>query len=272
MDEEVIEYMDRLRFLVETYIDLQKDRIRMENRLRSLPPEVAGESFFRSLAADLRSLEERVGRKIEPELEGEPMWTEYLSRISGVGPIMAGYLIAWLCRPRLVKFWKKKPGAHLHLPTYAKVVEEAKDYVLAELPPVLEVASNPSKVHAYCGLRPGSRFLRNQEDRKTYNPKVKTLMWKLLRQILMAGARGPCKYAQLYEEAKAEYAKRCSEPEKGSKKLKVHYTAKNITMRVFMTNLWIVYRRMRNLPITAPYVSKLGEKHKIYTPEELLDR
>jgi hypothetical protein len=30
--------------------------------------------------------------------------------------------------------------------------------------------------------------------------------------------------------------------------------------------------KREDLPITAPYVSKLGEKHKIYTPEELLDR
>jgi hypothetical protein len=261
--------MDKLRFLVETYMDYQKDRIRLENRLRSLPAEVAGETFFQALSRDVRALENSVAEEIKRELENEPLWTNYLSRINGVGPLMAGYLIAWLCRPRIMKVWKVK-RQNPTLPPYTKILEETKQYVVAELPPVMDVASNPSKLHAYCGQKPGSRPVRGQA--LGYNPKLKTLMWKILRQILMTSAKKPSKYAQLYEKVKAEYAKRCPKPEKGSLKLKIHLTAKNITMRIFMTNLWITYRRMKGLPITTPYPAKLGEKHKIYTPEELLDR
>jgi hypothetical protein len=101
-------------------------------------------------------------------------------------------------------------------------------------------------------------------------------MWKLLVQFLKAGAGKkrkvvPPKYAKLFQQVKHEYAQRCPKPEKGSWKLKVHLTAKNITMRIFLTNLWLVYRRMHNLPITTPYQAQLEGKHKIYTPEELLD-
>jgi hypothetical protein len=261
--------MDKLRFLVETYLDYQKDRIRLENRLRSLPAEVAGETFFKALSMDVRALLKMVKEEIKRELENEPLWTDYLSRINGVGPLMAGYLIAWLCRPRIMKVWKVK-RQNPTLPPYAKILEETKQYIVAELPPVMDVASNPSKLHAYCGLKPGSRPVRGQA--LAYNPKLKTLCWKILRQILMTSAKKPSKYAQLYENAKTEYAKRCKKPEKGSLKLKIHFTAKNITMRIFMTNLWITYRRLKDLPITTPYPAKLGEKHKIYTPEELLDR
>jgi hypothetical protein len=261
--------LDKLRFLVETYVDIGKDRVRMENRLRSLPPEEAGEAFFGALSKDLRALERMVAEEVAREVEGDPLWTHYLSRINGVGPMMAGYLIAWLCRPRTVRFWKKGRGKVV-LPPYAKVIEETREYILAELPPVFEVAGNPSKVHRYCGLAPGSRRARGSPVK--HNPKVKALCWKVMKQILMAGARSPSRYAELYRQNRGEYATRCPRPDRGSLKLKVHLTAVKMTMRIFMTNFWLTYRRMRGLPVTEPYPSKLGEGHRIYTPEELLDR
>jgi len=259
--------VDRLRLLVSTFEDLQKDRIRLEGRIRSLGTQMK-ETYFEELARDVRSLEKSVAKEIAVELEGDPIYSMYLSRIRGVGPVLAGYLIAYLCRPRVVKVWRKSRSV-VELPKYAKALEEKKDYVLVELPPVCEVAGNPSKLHKYAGLAPGSKLSRG--EKVGYNPKVKTLMWKLLMQFLKTGAKTRCKYAELFNQVKAEYAQRCPKPEKGSWKLKVHLTAKNIVMRIFLTNLWITYRRLNGLPLTPPYPALLGQKHKIYTPEELLD-
>jgi len=258
--------MDRLRVLVSTFEDLQKDRIRLENRVRSLGTQMK-ETFFEELARDVRSLEDSVAKEIAVELEGDPIYTTYLKRIKGVGPVLAGHLIAYLCRPRVVKVWRKSQNPEL--PKYAKVLEEKKDYVLVELPPVCEIASNPSKLHKYAGVAPGCR--RSRGEKTDYNPKVKTLMWKILTQFLKTGARTKCKYAELFEQVKQEYAQRCPKPEKGSWKMKVHLTAKNIVMRIFLTNLWLTYRRMHGLPVTEPYAAKLEGQHKIYKPEELLD-
>jgi len=258
--------MDRLRVLVSTFEDLQKDRIRLEGRIRSLGTQMK-ETYFEELARDVRSLEESVAKEIAVELEGDPIYTAYLKRIKGVGPVLAGYLIAYLCRPRVAKIWRKSRS--VELPKYAKVLEEKKDYVVVELPPVCEVAGNPSKLHKYAGLAPGSKLSRG--ERVGYNPKVKTLMWKILMQFLKAGAKTRCKYAELFNQVKQEYAQRCPKPEKGSWKLKVHLTSKNIVMRIFLTNLWITYRQINGLPLTSPYPAKLGEQHKIYKPEELLD-
>jgi hypothetical protein len=139
------------------------------------------------------------------------------------------------------------------------------------LPPVFEVAGNPSKVHKYCGLAPGSRRVRGK--RLGYNPLLKTLCWKLMRQMLMMRARGfPCRYADQYEVVKAEYASRCPKPERGSWKLKVHYTAMRIVMRMFMTNFWLAYRSLHSLPVTVPYAARLGGEHKILKPEDFFDK
>jgi len=261
------EVMDKLRFLVETYLDYQKDRIRLENRLRSLPSELAEETFFKALAKDAHALEKQVAQEISRELENEPLWVSYLSRINGIGPTLAAYLIAWLCRNRTVKIWKRKKS--ITLPPYAKVIEDTKTYTIIEMPPVFDVAANPSKIHKYCGLSPGSK--KTKGEKITYNPKLKTLCWKIMRQLLMLDARGvPIKYAELFRKEKAEYDKRCPQPEKGSRKLKVHRTTVKIVMRIFMTNLWVTYRRQKGLPVTEPYPSKLG--HEMLTPESLLDK
>lgn len=268
--------MDRLRFLVEVYSDYQKDRIRFENRLRNLPEEIAEETFFKELAEDVRRFEESLKKEMARELETEPIYIEYLKYQKGIGTVLAAYLVAWLCRPRefrilgikkkigerrYVRKWKRSTKEFV-LPTYAEVVEEKLDYnppfITVRMPPVLQVAENPSDLHKYCGVSPGCRRIRGEAT--NYNPKLKTLMWKLFRQLLMAKGE----WAKIARQVKEEYAKRCPDPEKGSKKLKVHLTTKNIVMRRFLTNLWIVWRRMNGLPITEPYPAKLG--HTITPP------
>ncbi|MEM2566933.1 MAG: hypothetical protein QXH20_00455 [Candidatus Bathyarchaeia archaeon] len=268
--------MDKLRFLIETYIDYQKDRIRFNNRLQSLPPELAKETFFKALADDIQSLEKTIQQEIAKELENEPIYTEYLKHQKGVGAMMAGYLIAWLCHPREIKIygitkkiaektytrkWKGKEQT-ITLPPYAEVTEEKLQskppYIKVKMPPVMEVAENPSKLHKYCGVAPQSKRKHGQPT--DYNPKLKTLMWKLFRQLMMANGE----WAKIARQVKTEYAKRCPNPEKGSRKLKIHLTTKNIIARRFLTNLWLIWRKMHGLPTTQPYPAKLG--HTIQPP------
>jgi len=263
--------LDRLRFLVETYLDYQKDRIRCENRLRSLPKQFAEERFFRELADAAADFEKMIAEEMARELKGEPLYEQYLRYQKGIGPVLAAQLIAFLARPRDVVIYgvtkKLSDGSYerrlrsakvvLELPPYAIVKEEqlkAKPkYVRVELPPVMAVASNPSKLHMYCGLSPGSRLKRGERVR--YNPKVKGLMYRVFRQLLMAKGE----WSKIYERERETYEKRCPEPEKGSRKLKVFLTAKNIVMRRFVTNMWLVYRWMNGLPTTRPYAfEKMG--------------
>lgn len=270
--------MEKLRFLVETYVDYQKDRVRFENRLRSLPADFMEETFFQALAKDVKELEKAVAMEIHRTLKEEPLYTEYLQHQKGIGTMMAAYLMAWLDKPREFTMFgiteKLSAGSYkrkwkgtvetLELPPYANVIEEnLKDrlkFIRVRMPPVMEVAQNPSDLHKYCGLSPGSKL--RKKEMAGFNPKLKTLMWKILRQLMMAQGE----WAKIFAQDKKEYAERCPDPEKGSKKLKIHLTAKNITMRKFMTNLWLVFRWQNKLPTTTPFVSKLGPQHTILQP------
>lgn len=129
--------------------------------------------------------------------------------------------------------------------------------------PVMEVAQNPSDLHKYCGLAPGSRKVSGTKI--SYNPKLKTLMFKIFTQFLKA-KRG--EWSRIFAQDKAEYDKRCpaGKPERGTRKLKVHLTSKNIVMRKFMTNLWLVYRWQNGLSTTEPFAAKIGPQHSILQP------
>lgn len=266
--------MEKIKFLVETYLDYQKDRIQLENRLRSLPEQFVEETFFKSLAKDVKELEKSLYNEMVAILENEPLFIHYLSHQKGIGPTMSAYLIAWLAKPREFKIfgvtkkvdettyirkWKNRSET-IQLPPYATITQEnlKAKYISVSLPPVMEVAQNPSDLHKYCGVIPGSKLRRG--EKVAFNPKLKTLMWKILTQLLLAQGA----WSKIFNEDKSEYAKRCPQPEKGSLKMKIHLTAKNIIMRKFMTNLWLVYRWMNNLPTTEPYPSKLG--HTITKP------
>ncbi|HDH44770.1 MAG TPA: hypothetical protein ENG66_05200, partial [Thermococcus sp.] len=227
--------MEYLRFLVSTYYDYQKLRIALENRMRSLPEDLAEKSFFNVLMNEALNFEKRVEEEIKREVKKEELYEKYLKHIKGVGPVMSACLIAWLAKPRTVVMWEK-----------------GKRKKVVTLEPVMKVANKPSQLFKYSGVAPGCRRVAGK--RIEYNPKIKTLMYKLFLQLLKA--RGA--YYQLYLQEKKRYEKRCPEPEKGSKKLKVHLTVKNIVMRRFLLNLWKVYRRLNNLPITQPYPGLKG--------------
>jgi flagellar motor protein MotB len=299
--------MEELRLLVETFIDFQKDRIRLGGRLRGVfeePEQTEKESaekkstkkvekkteteklkqqkfegkiekgFFEQLEADSQDFEDRIEKEIKRALKGDELYTKYLSQIKGIGHMMSAYLIAWLAVEREVKIQgimkklgerkyeqkKKKETKVIELPSYAKLLEEnlKEKYIKVWMPPVMTVADHSSDLAKYCGIAPGSTLVHGQQIH--YNPRLKTLMWKVFTQLLMA--RG--EYANIYDEMKASYEKRCPEPDKGTKKLKVHLTTKNIVMRIFMRNLWLVYRHLNNLPKSEPHPATKG--HKIIQP------
>jgi len=260
--------MDKLRFLVESLVDYQKDRIRLGNRLLSLPEELQKETFFKELEAKEQGLENFISKEIGKEVKKEELYTRYLKRIKGIGPLISGYLLAWLSKSREFKIQgitkkvkdnvykqkKKNETITLEIPEYGKVIEEnLKDkWIMVKYLPVMTVATNPSKLHKYCGIIPDSRLKRGEATH--FNPRLKTLMFKILTQLMKAKGH----YYSIYLRKKREYNERCPEPEKGTKKLKVHLTAKNMTMRIFLTNYWKVFRKINNLPITDPYPSLKG--------------
>ncbi|MEM4430306.1 MAG: transposase [Thermofilaceae archaeon] len=224
MDEET---RKRIRTLVEIYYDVQDVRIRTANRLRQV-------GRVEGVDPDaLKDLEKEIAKRIEEEIEDLPIYKEYLSKIKGIGPVLAAGLIT--------TFDVRK-------------------------------AEHPSSFWKYAGLHvEGGRAVRRRRGEKTdYNPKAKVLAWKVGRALLMARNEF---YTKMYEHHKKREAeklnhpeedpKRCPMYEECAKKLKkaerpacamhIHLRALRKVVKHFLAELFINWRQMEGLPVSPPY-------------------
>jgi len=215
----------RMRTLVEIFYDAEDLRIRTEARLRALGedlkvPNEDVRGIFAVLSW-LRSAEKSARKEIEMEVKNEELWKQYLSKINGIGPILAAGLIGY--------------------------IED------------IERFETVSKLWAYAGLHvvEGKAPRRRRGQKINWNPKLRVLCWKIGESFVkMRGGGG---YRDLYEKHRAEYEAR--EDLKKEAKGRRYAMAKRKTVKIFLSHLWEVWRRLESLPIRRTYVEeKLGHK------------
>jgi hypothetical protein len=251
--------MDKLRLLVETYYDYQKGRIAYSNRLNRLPEEIKKmiekETVFENISKNMENLEKSLVKAMESEVKNEELYTKVLSRIKGIGVVMSADLIAWLCKERDFTIANSHPVFEKikQLP-YAKIekIDDKQSRVI--LPPVLDLAKYPSDLYKYCGLIPGSKKAKGQQIK--YNPKMKTLFWKIVRQILMAKKSY---YCTMYQMEKDHFYEKYKEVKKGSPKMFAHLTAIKKVSRHLALTIYLAYKHLKGQEKHLPYpVDVLG--------------
>nr|WP_276977767.1 transposase [Ferrimicrobium acidiphilum] len=220
-----------LRGLVSGYYEMQENRIAMENRFRVLK-EVADfnpalvkkqEDYFKLL----RKEETKRAKDIEDTIKDIPIYRDYLEGIHGLGPVLSGCLIAYLQDPK--RF------------------------------------DTVSALHRYCGVssiggQPQKKHMGNHVD---YNPKLKTLMFKIGTSFLKAKNE---KYRKIYDEAHAKYEARGkwseSNPTGNKNKLHLMFRSLKSVERIFLQHLWVTWREMEELPVSEPYIFGPGGHDK----------
>jgi len=96
------------------------------------------------------------------------------------------------------------------------------------------------------------RMQRGQKT--TWNPLMRTICWKVAKSFLMV--KSP--YAKFYEKRK-KYEQR---KHKDLTKMHIHNRALRFMIKRFLSDLWLEWRTLANLPISAPYViDKLGHAY-----------
>lgn len=224
-----------LRILVETYYDFQKLRMATASRLNLYGRfEMLDADQYLELSEQVEDLvrsEARLQKLIKKEIKDIPVWNEYLAGIKGIGPVMAGDIIAWI--DDVGKF------------------------------------DTISKLWAFSVGKPGEKREKGKKIR--YNPHLKTLMWKIGKQLLMANNDV---YRKVYENAKKTYEsrediKKAHEGKKGYK-LHIHLMSMRKMEKMFLSHLWVAWREIDGLPTSKPYViEKLG--HTTYVEPPIAD-
>ena len=261
----------KLKRLVDCYYDVQDVRIRSANRLRIFPTEAKAVYPDR-----LKEVESDLKLEIQQLLYEEPIWDDFLSKWRGVGPCIAGSLIAII----MLKFTVREPLNELET-SWSMKTKDGK-LLVPELRGIGKF-DNPSKLHAFFGLdvHEGHAPWRKRGDREsvTWSPKARMLSWKIGEQFVKQGRY----YRQVYLVARQVYEARPDlqqgvwiNPRTGKigKGAKGHryQMAKRKMVKQFLTDLWVAWRKLEGLSTVNPYViDKLKHVH-YQVPPALGDR
>lgn len=227
-----------IRGLTENFYDMQAMRIEVESQLRAFlqgGSQAEGEWLKENVFTNLEDIENKINRYIGHQLKNEPIYTEWLKDVLGIGPILAGGLISWIGN--------------------------------------VERFATISKLWSYSGLAvdPDGRAVRRKAGEKShFNSRLKTHCWKIGEAFVKTKGG----YRKLYDEFRKEYEEKWTSPEicksPGCKNkgrcLDGHKyaAAKRKVVKVFLAHYWMKSRRLKGLPEEHPFIiGRDGHEHLI---------
>lgn len=189
---------------------------------------------------DLEVDENRHFRRLESVLEDFPIYTDYLKDVRGIGPAMAGVLISE------IDIAKARYPSSLHKLAGLDVAEDGRGRS--------RKAEHLVKVK-YVN-RDGEEAERNSI---TFNPFLKTKLLAVLATSFIRLANPM--YAPIYRNYK--HRLECHPEHQQKTKLHRDRMAKRYMIKIFLIDLYRVWREMEGLPVSLPYAeAKLGIVHR----------
>jgi len=166
---------------------------------------------------ELHRMERELAKLLDSWSVAHPIRAHFLDRVRGIGGVLASAIIAYLSP-------------------------------ISRFP-------NISKLWAYCGLKPGARKVRGQKT--GYNVRLKKLCFLIATSFEKQPAEKSY-YRRIYERKKNYYLNRpdiVEKLEKGVPGVRAHVRmmALRYTVKRFLADLWLEWRKLEGLPITMPY-------------------
>lgn len=207
----------------------------------------------------LNAAEKDIAKKLKDWVKEYDIYTEWLDDVGGIGPTFAAALIGWL---------------DSESPTYGKGFTNRFETI--------------SKLWAYAGLavneETGHAVRRKKGQKTNWNPRLKSLCWKIGESFVKCG-KG---YRELYEQFRAEYdrkwitsedcgSKGCankgkiikSGPNKGKhhcQKGHRYAAAKRKAVKVFLAHLYKKWYELEGKKPRKPYIIAMDNNHTTEIP------
>jgi len=205
------------------------------------------------------------------DVSGHPLWETWLKDVSGIGPCLAGGILAWINIAKsehVGQLWKYC-GLAVTIDKYVcPKADCAEEFGPQEIKSVEErVAAGEPHEAARCPkcrtfLRQIGHADRRQKGQVTgYNPKVKTLCWKIAESFVKRPAEKSA-YRRVYDDMRKLVDSRpCNKVHKDTKTGKVvpcfdahrFAKAKRLTVKIFISHVYKMLRSIHGLPSTNPY-------------------
>jgi hypothetical protein len=156
---------DAARYLVDTYYDMQHDRIRAAAQIRQAAEDEAPNPVLGWLSVSFETLEEGIKSALDQYTQAHRMGS-WMRGVYGIGPVLSAGLLA-----------------HIDI---------AK-------------APTAGHIWQYAGLAADGQKPWAKGEKRPFNARLKTLTWKCGQSFMKFSNRPQCFYGQLYREQKAKY-------------------------------------------------------------------
>ena len=213
-----------IRELVRSYYDIQRIRVAYNNRLKRMVrdglvlEEALAETHYGLELRRLSDAEDSLAKRFAAYLKEQPIWEDWLSRVRGIGPVLAAGIIAEIGHPSRFE--------------------------------------TVSKLWAFAGLavRNGVACRRTRGEKANWSPGFKVLCWKLAHSFVLQGGA----YRKEYERFKAhelELHPQTPDIKPGGKFSLAHLDlrAQRKVVKLFLSHLWQRWRELEGLPTRPPY-------------------
>lgn len=247
-----------LNHLLRTYDGLNKLITATKNRLQALNPEASAKQDWilngEGKSQGLEQIKDKLSRKIEKELHAWPLYTEWLQRVPGIGPAIAGRLIILyyykftpVCSCGTVL--EKKDGT-CWCPKCEKSVKgdgvTKHKIELRDFPDI-------SKWWAFMGMHvvDGKKPKRQAGQQSNWSSVGRATCFLVGDQFNRQTDKTP--YGQFLLERKARCERQHPEIKPGHRLNR----ARHETAKLFISHMWTVARTLDGLPVTEPYAMTL---------------
>jgi len=175
---------------------------------------------------------------MEEYIKTEPLYTKWLSKIKGIGPVLSSNLI--------------------HIIGYCD----------GKYPDGREKVPTISSLWHYCGLHVvnGKAPKRQKGQKVDYNTKARTLVWKIADSFVK---KRTSPYREIYDSEKKRQISlmESNAPNAPDSLGHAELRARRKVAKIFTAHYWLVARQIKGLPITKPYAfDRLNHQHMIPIP------
>lgn len=258
-----------LRTLVDIYYDFQGQRIQTQLRIgaakreHSLTDEELSIYGINTIFNNARSFEKDIEKLIAHQLKNHALYTQYLSRIAGIGPMLAAGLIAYI--DDIEKFdhvsslWQYSGyGANRFCPECKKPTSVEVKYSTGKIAKKLHPFDECPECHNETNSILQKRISGYQSN---WNDRLKVLGYKAGTSFVKQPAE-KSKYRKLYDQIKKK--ERRDHPDRIVKNGKtffndghIHNRAMRKVVKIFFAHVWQTWRRQQGLEATEPYAKQL---------------
>lgn len=263
LDKEAKEYLDRARAeyrrITDAFVLNQAHKyLKVDFENYEIITD-AGMLVFVELYVTQLAHEEHMGKVIGKLVQRHPLWEAFLEGVKGCGPLMSAVILSEFDirkAERISQFWKY---AGLDVAQDGRGRSRRAEHLV-------------ERSYINRDGEPATRM------GVTFNPFLKTKLVGVLASCFLKQSADDCKYRRVYDDYKhrlenhATYGAHNDEARKaefkaaGKKKYAPvghrHNMAMRYMMKMFLQDLWLAWRELEGLPITAPYhEAVLGHSH-----------